>query len=76
MGPGHRVTLYIGGISWLPVAEMCWGKKSKKKPGVLNLTPKPVAMVMVPQLISASPPPHPPPTNRTQSAVNGRKSEV
>ena len=35
-GLGHRVTLYIGGISRLPVAEMCWGKKSKKKPGILN----------------------------------------
>ena len=30
-GPGHRVTWYKGGISRLPVAEMSWWKKSKKK---------------------------------------------
>jgi len=36
VGPGHRVTWYIGGISWLPVVKMSWGKKSKKKPCVLN----------------------------------------
>ena len=32
-GPGHRVTGYIGGISWLLVN---WEKKTKKKLGVLN----------------------------------------
>ena len=30
-----RVTWYIGGISWLPVVEIRYEKKSKKKPGVL-----------------------------------------
>ena len=26
LGPGHRVTWYIGGKSRLPVVEMSWGK--------------------------------------------------
>ena len=30
------VTRYIGGLSQLPVVEMSWGKKSKKKPSVLT----------------------------------------
>ena len=30
MGPSHRVTWYIGGISQLPVVEMSWGKNLRK----------------------------------------------
>ena len=30
------VTRYTGGLSQLPVVEMSWGKKSKKKPSVLT----------------------------------------
>ena len=30
------VTRYTGGLSQLPVVEMSWGKKSKKKPRVLT----------------------------------------
>ena len=33
---GPMVTRYTGGLSQLPVVKMSWGKKSKKKPGVLN----------------------------------------
>ena len=32
---GPMVTRYTGGLSQLPVVEMSWGKKSKKKPSVL-----------------------------------------
>ena len=33
---GPMVTRYTGGLSQLPVVEMSWGKKSKKKPCILN----------------------------------------
>ena len=33
---GPMVTRYTGGLSQLPVVEMSWGKKSKKKPSVFN----------------------------------------
>ena len=31
------VTRYTGGLSQLPVVEMSWEKKSKKKPSVLTI---------------------------------------
>ena len=33
---GPMVTRYTGGLSQLPVVQMSWGKKSKKKPSVLT----------------------------------------
>ena len=33
------VTRYTGGLSQLPVIEISWGKKSKKKPSVLTNFP-------------------------------------